>query len=153
MNLDSNLDASSPFAPPPDAWSTPLTPEVLGEMTVIGFWEPGRGLDPLPALHLMAGARGPSARLVGDDAVYTDGDADFCEACGSGRSGLRKLDAAARIREALDDDEDSPHITVSPAGRVCGLPPSAHSFKPSSFSHGHSSQTGTRGKPLCVPCL
>ena len=66
LNLDSNLDASSPFAPPPDAWSTPLTPEVLGEMTVIGFWEPGRGLDPLPALHLMAGARGPSARLVGD---------------------------------------------------------------------------------------
>ena len=54
------------FAPPPDAWSTPLTPEVLGAMTVIGFWEPGRGLDPLGALHLIAGARGPSARLVAE---------------------------------------------------------------------------------------
>ena len=80
-NLDSNLDASSPFAPPPDAWSTPLTPEVLGEMTVIGFWEPGRGLDPLPALYLMAGGRGPSARLVGDaDATSANGTAVGVEA-------------------------------------------------------------------------
>ena len=54
------------FAPPPDAWSTPLTPEVLGAMTVIGFWEPGSGLDPLGALHLIVGARGPSARLVAE---------------------------------------------------------------------------------------
>ena len=62
------------FAPPPDAWSTPLTPEVLGAMTVIGFWEPGRGLDPLGALHLIAGARGPSARLVAAPSRRKKGD-------------------------------------------------------------------------------
>ena len=52
------------FAAPPDNWSTPVTPAVLGAMTVIGFWEPGGGVDPLGALHLIAGARGPNARLV-----------------------------------------------------------------------------------------
>lgn len=52
------------FAAPPDAWSTPVTPAAMGAMTVIGFWEPGGGVDPLGALHLIAGARGPSARLV-----------------------------------------------------------------------------------------
>ena len=62
------------FAAPPDAWSTPVTPAAMGAMTVIGFWEPGGGVDPLGALHLIAGARGPSARLVAAPSRRKKGD-------------------------------------------------------------------------------
>jgi hypothetical protein len=52
-----------------DGWSTPMTPETLGGdagLTVVGFWEPGRSFNPLGALHLLAGERGPCARVVAD---------------------------------------------------------------------------------------
>ena len=35
-----------------------------GGMTVVGFWEPGRGFNPLGALHLIAGDRGQGLTLV-----------------------------------------------------------------------------------------
>ena len=46
-----------------------MTPETLGGdagLTVVGFWEPGRSFNPLGALHLLAGERGPCARVVAD---------------------------------------------------------------------------------------
>ena len=43
---------------------TPSTFAATNGMTVVGFWEPGRGFNPLGALHLIAGARGPCVRVV-----------------------------------------------------------------------------------------
>ena len=71
----SKKSPESTFALPRDAWSTPVTPPVFSTMTVIGFWEPGKGVCPLGALHLITTGRGFAARVVaeaGNDASCDD---------------------------------------------------------------------------------
>jgi len=71
----SKKSPESTFALPRDAWSTPVTPPVFSTMTVIGFWEPGKGVCPLGALHLITTGRGFAAWVVaeaGNDASCDD---------------------------------------------------------------------------------
>tara|TARA_B110000977_G_scaffold119825_1_gene154391 strand:- start:5881 stop:9102 length:3222 start_codon:yes stop_codon:yes gene_type:complete len=82
---------SQTFALPRDAWSTPVNPNDFAQMTVIGFWEPGKGLDPLGALHLIAGSRGPSARVVADIDKTKQGEDEMDPAQNTSSGGVEAL--------------------------------------------------------------
>ena len=113
------------FEPPPDAWSTPVTPDVLGTMTVIGFWEPGRGLDPLGALHLIAGARGPSARLVATPTPAPSGrEGNGDEGNGDARS-PKTLEGVEALHAELSEKSKTAVVSIAGGRRevhLCAVP-------------------------------
>ena len=109
-------DGASHDATRSDGWSTPMTPETLGGdagLTVIGFWEPGRSFNPLGALHLLAGERGPCARVVAD-ATDPGAAALHDEMCQKMKTAVVQLPGGRREMHLCAIPVDAPGADLEP---------------------------------------
>ena len=93
-----------------------MTPETLGGdagLTVVGFWEPGRSFNPLGALHLLAGERGPCARVVAD-ATDPGAAALHDEMCQKMKTAVVQLPGGRREMHLCAIPVDAPGADLEP---------------------------------------